>query len=113
MLFKINERSKYSYICVAVFFSGKSHKVCLRSVLIFRCLTCDFFFKFSAFLLSSIEQQKCKIHEKRDRLLISKMELNYHISQRNKSSRTDPVFSIWVDFGKKVHHKVFYKYKDI
>ena len=31
-----------------------------------------------------IEQQKVKGHEKRDRLLISKMETNYQISQRNK-----------------------------
>ena len=34
---------------------------------------------------SSIEQQSCKGHEKRDRLLISKMEINFQISQRNKS----------------------------
>ena len=34
---------------------------------------------------SPIEQQKCKGHEKRDRLLISKMEINHQISQRNKS----------------------------
>ena len=35
---------------------------------------------------STIEQQECKGDEKRDRLLISKMEFNYKISQQNKSS---------------------------
>ena len=34
---------------------------------------------------SIIEQKKCKRQEKRDRLLISKMEINYQISQRNKN----------------------------
>ena len=28
---------------------------------------------------SAIEQQKCKVHEKRDRLLILKMGINYQI----------------------------------
>ena len=51
ILVKSNERSEYSYIGLAVFFSGKSLKRCSRSILIFRGLTCDFFFKFSAFLL--------------------------------------------------------------
>ena len=48
---------------------------------------------------STIEQQKCKGREKRDRLLISKMEIKYQISQRNKIKRIDPVFSIWVNFN--------------
>ena len=34
---------------------------------------------------STIEQQNCKGHEKCDRLLISKMEINYQISQLNIS----------------------------
>ena len=34
---------------------------------------------------STIEQHNCKGQEKRDRLLISKMEINYQISQRNKN----------------------------
>ena len=34
---------------------------------------------------SNIEQQKCKGHEKRDRLIISKMDFRNQISQRNKS----------------------------
>ena len=52
---------------------------------------------------STIEQQKCKGHEKRDRLLISKIEIIYQISQRNESFASemisqrnksiDPVFS--------------------
>ena len=41
-----------------------------------------------------IEQQKVKGHEKRDRLLISKMETNYQISQRNK------IFTYWSNFLK-------------
>ena len=45
-VFKSNERSKDSYIGLAdffvVFFSGESLKVCSRSILIFRGLTCDF-----------------------------------------------------------------------
>ena len=32
---------------------------------------------------SNIEEQKCKCHEKRDRLLVSKVEFNLQISQRN------------------------------
>ena len=42
-LFKSNERSEYSYIGLADFFSGKRFKFCSRSVLIFRGLTCDYF----------------------------------------------------------------------
>ena len=34
---------------------------------------------------SIIDQPKCKCHEKRDRLLISKIEINYKISRRNKN----------------------------
>ena len=41
-LFKSNERSDYSYIGLADFFQEKV-KICSRSILIFRGLTCDFF----------------------------------------------------------------------
>ena len=41
--FKSTERSEYSYIGCADFFSGKNPNVCSRSFLIFRGLTCDFF----------------------------------------------------------------------
>ena len=60
-IIKSNERSEYSYIGLAglAFFKRKVN--------------------------STTEQQKCKGYEKRDRLLISKMEINYQISQRNKS----------------------------
>ena len=51
---------------------------------------------------SIIELQKCKGQEKRDRLLISKMENNYQISQRNIFDRIDPILSNWVNFNKKV-----------
>ena len=97
--FKSNERSIglgdyfFKYI-----FSGISRKTCSRSILIFRGLTCDYFLNSVHFIdkrkaNSTIEQQKSKRREKRDRLLISKIEINYQISQRNKSFTFDPVFS--------------------
>ena len=104
---KRNKRSEDSYICLAdfYFFSFRKSKVCSCSILIFRGLTCDFslssvhlYFKRKA--NSTIEQQNCKGHEKRDRLLILKEEINFQISQLNKSF--DPVFSYWVNFIKKV-----------
>ena len=56
-----------------------------KSFLIFRGLTCVFFRVQCISIVvkkanSTIEQQKCKGHEKRDRLPISKMEINYQIS---------------------------------
>ena len=51
---------------------------------------------------STIEGQKCKGHEKPDRLLIFKLEIKYQISQRNKFLPIDTVFSNWFDFNKKV-----------
>ena len=88
-----NEQIEHYYIGLAdfffVFFSGKSVKICSRSVSIFRGLTCSFFSSSVHFhkrkANSTIQKQKCKGHEKRDRHLISKMEINYQISQRNKS----------------------------
>ena len=52
---------------------------------------------------STIEQQKCKGHEKRGRLLVSKVDLNYQISERSKKKLTYryPVFSNWVNLIKK------------
>ena len=42
--FKSNEHSEYFYIGLGdFFFSGKNTKICSRSILIFRGLTCDFF----------------------------------------------------------------------
>ena len=43
VVFKSNERSEYSYIGLADFFLRKKSKICSRSILIFRGLTCDFF----------------------------------------------------------------------
>ena len=48
-MIKSDERSEDSYLGLAdfflvCFFSGKSLKICSRSILIFRALTCDFFF---------------------------------------------------------------------
>ena len=42
---------------------------------------------------STIEQQKFKGQEKRDRLLISKVDFNFQISQRIKNLPIDTVFS--------------------
>ena len=56
---------------------------------------------------SSIEQQKCMIREKRDRLLLSKMELNYQLNHPiYKFKPFDPVFSIWGNLSKKGQHKL-------
>ena len=58
----------------------------------------------------TIEQQKCKGHEKCDRLLISKMKIPSEINV----FRIDPFFSKWVNFNKKsVHTKLFYKLKEL
>ena len=81
-IFKSNERGEGSYIGLADFFgffSGKSLKF-IHSILIFRGLTYDFFENQCISLVkrkanSTIEQQKCKGHEKRYRLRISKMEV--------------------------------------
>ena len=48
VIFQSNERSKNSYIGLAdflfvFFFSGKSLKICSRSIQVLRSLTCDFF----------------------------------------------------------------------
>ena len=59
-----------------------------------------------------MEQQKCKGHGKCDRLVVSKMDFSFQISQRNKSLSIDPVFSNWVNFIKNgVYHKLFVKFK--
>ena len=50
---------------------------------------------------STIEHQKCKGHDKRDRLLTSKMK-NIRFPSEIKVIRIDPVFSNYVNFNKKV-----------
>ena len=92
-LMKSTERSEYSYIGLAdflFFFSGKSIKICLFvnfdfsrfDLRLFLSVQCISIVKRKANY--TIEQQNCKGDETRDRLLISKMETNYQISQRNK-----------------------------
>ena len=60
----------------------------------------DFFISSVHFILfnrkpnSTIEQQKCEGHDKLDRLLVSNVEVNFQISQRNKKLPLDLVFSI-------------------
>ena len=58
-------------------------------------------FKFSSFFLanSTIEQRKCKCHEK---LLFSKEEFNEQVSQRIKFLPIDSVVLEWVRFIKEV-----------
>ena len=85
LVLKSTELSEYSYIGLAdflCFFFQEKLKICSRSFLVFRCLTCDFFsssvhFIFKMKANSTIKQQKLNGDEKRDRLLISKMEVNY------------------------------------
>ena len=67
-------------------------KIIIIMIILFRkslknC-SASFLFQFSFFFVQrkanfTIEQQKCKGHKKRDRLLISKREFNFKISQRN------------------------------
>ena len=50
---------------------------------------------------STIEQQKCKGREKRDRPLISKIEINYQDSSEKEVLPIDPVFSNRIIFNNK------------
>ena len=45
---------------------------------------------------------KCKEHEKRDRLLVSKVDCNFQISQRNETFTYRSSFLKWVIFIEKV-----------
>ena len=89
--------------------------------IIFYSLSCnaiyafDFWlvFKFSSFFVknkanSTIELRKLRSHEKRDRLLVSKVEFTYRLSQRIFFKSIDPVFfqSVLI-LSKKVNHKLF------
>ena len=74
----------------ASFFSEKVLYFCSSSNALFCCLTSD---SFKVQCISNvkrktnsyIEEQKCKVPEKLDRLLISKMAIIYPMFQRNKS----------------------------
>ena len=79
----------------------------LFSRLIFLDLTFRFFLSSIFFFVkrrakSTVEQQKCKNHLKRDRLLVPKVELSYQISSEIKSVRFDPVFSNWDNLMEKL-----------
>ena len=56
---------------------------------------------------STIDERMLKGLEKRDRLLVSKMELIFQISQRSKKKTIDPVFSNLVTFIENVFHQFF------
>ena len=63
---------------------------------------------------SGTEQQKCKGHEKRDRLLIAKMEFNYQISQGSKVKNIDVALSNLLNFIKKnSNHNLIVKIRDL
>ena len=58
------------------------------TVLIFRGLTFDFFQFISNVKRkanSTIDEQNCKGHKRRDRFLVSKEEFNFQVSQRKKN----------------------------
>ena len=111
---KSNERIKDSYtgldcLCffkILFFFQEKILKFIHAQFWFFAVWL--IFFKFSKFPLLKGKQNPLSIsktskgHEKRERLLISKMEINYEISQCNQILPIDPVFSNWVNVNKKV-----------
>ena len=70
--------------------------------LTFRFFLSSIFFFVKRRAKSTVEQQKCKNHLKRDRLLVSKVELNYQISSEIKSVRFHQVFSNWDNFMEKL-----------
>ena len=91
-----------SKVTIFLLFSGRCPKVCSHTNLIFRDVK---FYIFSISVLFvkrkadyTIEHQKCKDDEKRDLLIVSKMEF-----QRKKKQLTpfDPVFSNWASFIEK------------
>ena len=85
------------------------------SNLFFRDLTSELFLSsvhFFSFVKRKanyiIEQQKCKRHKKRNRPLVSIMEFNFQISQRNKKIYLLIQFSqIGFLLSKKINHKLF------
>ena len=60
---------------------------------------------------SSIEQRNCKSYEKREWILISKMEINYQISQRNSFISSSSFFKLKSFDQKIVSHNLFLKFK--
>ena len=61
-----------------------------------------------------IEQRKCKGHEKRDRILVPKVEFNFQISKRNKKIYLPMQFSqIGLNLSNGVNHKLFLKFKEL
>ena len=79
MLRVMNVVNTLIYVLVISF--RKSPKICSRSNINFGELTFDFQVQLISFVErkanSTMEHQKCKGHETRNRLLVSKMEFNY------------------------------------
>ena len=93
--FKSYERGEYSFIGSDNFFQEVLNLFRLKFIFTWFF---DFFqFQFLSFVerkaYSTIGQQKCQGHEKRDQLLVSKVDLSFQISQRNKILLIVPVFS--------------------
>ena len=63
---------------------------------------------------STIEEEKCKGHEKRDRLLNSKLELNYQISQRSENFIYRSSFlKLYSPYQQSTIHKLSEKFNDM
>ena len=52
------------------------------------------------FISSTVEHRKCKDHEKRDQILVSKLKFNFQFSHQIIILLIDPFFSMWVIFIK-------------
>ena len=106
-ILRVDERSADSFIGCHDFFPGKVSKF-VHAQIHFSAvsLLTSFSVQFISFVEkrkanSTFDQQKCKGHEKLDRLLLSKVELNYRISQPKKIFISDPVVSNGVNFYQK------------
>ena len=95
-MMKCQERSQDSYIGLVFLVFFKENLFTLN--LIFRSLNLIALkLRFISFVKrkanSTIEQKRCKCHEKRDRLLVLKMEFNLRFPSGIKSLLIGPVFS--------------------
>ena len=85
-------------------------------ILIFLGSTSDIFFSSPHFLCLKKDElryrtAKSKGHEKRDRLLVSKVKFNYQITQRNKYVLIQ--FSKYKFLSQRVKYKLFVKFREL
>ena len=111
--FMISERSEYSCIGSGhfiVFFSWKLVHAQFWFFAVWHLIS--FELQFISFVKrkenSTMEQRKCKGHEKRDRLLVTKVVFNFQISLRNWKLIYWSSFSNWVTFIKRVAKKSYH-----